>query len=359
LTPEGATRPRYEVVLGDAAAAAEQVVELAARNEVDIPASRYAKYYLQSPSGSPLLFLARDASTGSVAGMSTVLPWTLRGSGNPVRAGLMVDFIVDASHRGFGPALLLQRTVLSLLADSRFDVLCGTPNQSAAPLFDRLKYPRVGSITRHFKILNVGFAVERKYGRKTLARTASAVLDRPLGFTSRERRHRLPGHLRLERPAAFDDRFDGLWDSHAASHPLVVERTASLLNWRYDLTPEGGSSGHSIVALCTGDEVVAYAVFDEKETVRRVFDLVSLDSAEVADALVAELVRDARGHGAAAVSFLYLGGENALTRSLGSFGFMTRNEDWGLIARTREDSPLAPLVADEESWYFTVGDTDF
>ena len=99
--------------------------------------------------------------------------------------------------------------------------------------------------------------------------------------------------LRVERPAAFDDRFSEVWETTWRQGTVTSERNPELLNWKYEMAREGGI--YRILALVGTDEQVAgYAVYTVRNDIRHVVDIVFQQSQEVLDALLAELIRDAR-----------------------------------------------------------------
>jgi hypothetical protein len=77
------------------------------------------------------------------------------------------------------------------------------------------------------------------------------------------------------------------------------------------------------------------------------------------DALVSELIRDARGKKASAIDFGYAGPLGLLTERLRAFGFLQRTAENGLLVYVDGEAPSGVDLGTAESWYFTSGDTDF
>lgn len=350
---------RYSVERVDPDAHRKHVFALAERNLPGRFESRYAKYYSANPLAAPSLFIAQDTTAQSFVGMAALLPATLRVAGKLVRGGMAGDFAVDASHRGFGPAIPLQRSLLSLLSENHVRFIYGMPNEASEPLFHRLGYSDLGRFTRFVRLFRIEPVVRRYTRRRRVVALASAVADPALAWVARERRFRPSGTFSVEKPAAFDERFESLWEASWRQYRVVGQRTSELLNWKYARTGgDAEDSGYSIFALLAQGSVAGYIVFSTRNGVRHVVDLLCLDAQEVIDALLAEFLLDARRASAAAVGFLYLGGGNLLTRRLRAFRFVERSEPSGLVVFVPDESPIAGDLRDRSNWYFVAGDSD-
>jgi GNAT superfamily N-acetyltransferase len=362
-TPASKRSSRYSIVPGDARADKSELLAIAARNRPGPRARielKYGKYYERNPVGPPSIFLARDNESESFVGMAALFPATLRVAGEPVRAAISGDFAVDAAHRGFGPAVALERATVAALSELGLKCTYGSPNQSSEPIVARAGYADVGRLSRFIKLLGARPAVERYIRRPALARLASTVADPLVSALSRERLYRRSGAFRVERPDVFDDRFASLWETPARGQGATSERSADLLNWKYEKTgPADPARRYSIFALVEDARVAGYVVYLASDGVRLVYDVLCLPDRSVMDALLAEFILDARSGKAAAIDLGYLGPPNLLTRRLRAFGFLQRSAQNGLRVYVDGDAPFGVDLLEGESWYFMTGDTDF
>jgi hypothetical protein len=319
--------------------------------------ARYEKYFEDSPLGPPHFFLARDGQSDSIVGMSAIFPTRLRVFGELVPAAVAGEFAVDDGHRGLGPAIPLQRAAVAQLGEYGLACAYGYPNEHSEPITRRVGYTDLGRLTRYVKVLRSRLLVEQ-FGRGRLAAAAGRVaLDPLLWAFSRERLHRGPRGFRVERPAAFDDRFAGVWESLWRQGTITSERNVELLNWKYETAREGGI--YRIFALIGPDEqVAAYAVYRERNDIRHVVDIVFQPAGEVLDALLAELIRDARREGMVALSLIHLGPPSLLTQRLRAFGFRSRTEDSSLHVYVPGESEREKALVDPGNWYFLNADAD-
>lgn len=354
---------RYSIVPGDPRANRPDALALAIRNRPG-PQRRlelkYNKYYESNPLGPPTVFFARDNESESFVGMAALFPTRLRVSGEPVPAAISADFVVDAAHRGFGPAVALQRATLSALSERNLKCAYGSPNKSSEPIVNRAGFADVGRLTRFVKILTAGPFVDRYIRRPRLASLASIAANPLISLVSRERLYRRTPTFSVDKPDVFDDRFVTLWEVAHRQQAITSERSADLLNWRYEKTgPVEARRKYSIFALIEGTHVAGYIVYLLSDRVRLLYDIVCLPTKPVIDALLSEFILDARDEKATAINLGYLGPSNLLTQRLRAFGFLQRRAENGLRVYVDGESPLGVNLLDRENWCFVTGDTDF
>ena len=224
---------------------------------------KYTKYYESNPLGSPSIFFARDNESETFVGMTALFPTTLRIAGELVPAAIGGDFAVDAGHRGFGPAVALQRATIPVLSERNLKCAYGSPNESSEPIVGRAGYADVGRLTRFVKLLTARPVVDRYIRRPRLASLASIAAGPLVSVLSRERLYRRSARFSVDQPHVFDDRFVSLWRGRPAiTRGATSERSADLLNWRYEKTGVGDArSNYSVFALLEGRDVAAYVVY--------------------------------------------------------------------------------------------------
>jgi hypothetical protein len=332
---------RCDVVPGDAREHRAEAVALLERNlGAADAAARYAKYYERSPHGPPLFCLARDPSSGAFIGLAAMFPAPLWVAGEPVRSLLVTDLVVDAAHRRGGAAVAMQHHLLERVDAA---LLYALPNATADRVAPHVEgWKPVGPLCRDVKLLRAAPVIERRIRSATLARVAAVPADAALRLRRRERRSH---PYALERPAAFDERFARVFETVRRGHPIAAVRTAEILDWKYGDVP-----GTSILALTDGaGEVAAYAVRSGGE----VLDLAAVPEAR--EALLAELVLDARASGEAALEVQHLG---AAGEALRAFGFSRRAAERRIWAHVRPGVQLRVDAHDPGRWHFLPGDVD-
>jgi hypothetical protein len=177
---------------------------------------------------------------------------------------------------------------------------------------------------------------------------------------SRERLHRRSARFSIDQPDAFDDRFVTLWEIARDHHGATSERSAGLLNWRYEKTgPVEARRNYSVFALLEGREVAGYVVYRLDDDSRLIYDIVHLPDRSVIDALLSEFILDARHSSAAVLDLGYVGPGNLLCQRLRAFGFLQTTAKNGLRVYVDGDAPFGVDLSRSDNWYFLTGDTDF
>jgi Acetyltransferase (GNAT) domain len=358
---------RYSIIPGDPRAHKREVLALADRNllmPLQGREARYAKYYEQNPLGPPSFFLARDSESQAFVGMAAAFPTRLRVFGKLVPGAISGDFAVDDGHRGFGPSVALQRAVVSSLEENGLRCAYGYPNEDSEPITKRVGYTDLGRLSRFVKVLRSRVVVDWYVGSPGLSRVAAAVarvgVDPLLSVLSRERLRRGGHGFRVEQLDRFDDRFSDVWEATRQQHTITSERNPDFLNWKYErggVRDRGGI--FTIFSLVGSDNrIAAYVVYRVRDGIRHLVDIAFLPSPEVLDALLAELILDARKEGVPAITLLYLGSANLLTRRLRTFGFIRRPEESGLRVYVPGNSRLDQDLVEARNWYFLTGDAD-
>lgn len=354
---------RYSIFSGDPEAYRLEVLAIAARNRGGLPERferRFTKYYENNPLGPPSVFFARDNRSEELVGMTALFPTTLRVAGQLLPAAIGGDFAVDEDHRGFGPAVALQRATTSVLLERNLKCAYGSPNSSSEPIVGRAGYADVGRLTRFVKLLTARPFVDRYIRRPRLARLASAAAGPAVSVLSRERLHRRSARFSIDQPDAFDDRFVTLWEIARDHHGATSERSAGLLNWRYEKTgPVEARRNYSVFALLEGRDVAGYVVYRLDDDSRLIYDIVHLPDRSVIDALLSEFILDARHSRAAVIDLGYVGPGNLLSQRLRAFGFLQRTARNGLRVYVDGDAPFGVDLRKSDNWYFLTGDTDF
>jgi hypothetical protein len=347
------TRPGYVISLEQPPIDRETVLSLAS----GLPGyseARYEKYYRRSPVGAPLLAVMREEESGEAVGMAALFPVRLRIGEETMKGAIAGDFVIARAQRTLGPALGMQRLLLSSLADAGLDFVLAAPNSLAEPVFLRAGYELLRPQSRFVKILHLRPLLATRLPAK-LARLISWLAD-PLLLADTKLRFRFEsGRYSLERPERFDERFCDVWRHASSRGEVLVDRNAELLNWKYELDGPAASGRFHILALSEERSIAAYLVYEQSGDVMHVYDALWRDSA--LETLLVGLVRVARTRASAIVfSCFDSGGE--LARSLRRCGFSRHRPASKLLLHIAPHSARARVHLGNGNWYFLQGDLD-
>jgi hypothetical protein len=351
---------RYSVTQADAERALALVPLWAANLPIESdPYEKYRWYYLDNPSGrgEALMLQCEEQSTVRCVGAEGIGVRTVHVNGAPVRVGLLADLAVETPHRTVLPALTLLRAVCAHCRDT-YVFAYGFPNEHAVGVFARAGYRRLGKMTRYVLVLRHAPYVAKWVKSDALSWAAGLALDGPPHL---RRAMRTLGHfrsLRLTWSTTIDERFDALWAACRNVAPIVGQRDAAHIRWRFFERP-GASVPFRIATLEDEDSPLlrGYAVVERTESAVHVRDILARTPADT-HALLDRLAFAARREGASSLSVRTLG-ETSLAELLVEHGFSPRESTRAMmidVARTASSDAMK--IVEARRWYVTDGDED-
>lgn len=196
--------------------------------------AKYEWFYLDAPSGAPLLKLLRHGADGAWVGTCASGRRRMLLRGKEIRGGVMVDLAVTPDHRSLGPAMMLQESIVDA-GRRELDLLYGFPNPKAAAVFKRIGYRHLGDIVRYARVLrHCGYV--RRHLPGVLAPLAGWLLDTVIGVRDAVRRMTGP-KLDATWSETADPRMSALWEVSAPADALTAVRDACHVRWRFDQSP--------------------------------------------------------------------------------------------------------------------------
>ena len=149
---------------------------------------RYDHSFKQCPHGNALIWLAKFESTNSFVGAASLCPRRVLINGKPIYAGIFGNFAVDENHRGFGPALKLQREVVSKVNDFGYIFNYAAPNKFGAPIHSRVGYKEIGKHKLYVKPLKTVIVPKKYLPRYLQSNIPLNIIDFFLSVVSKEKR---------------------------------------------------------------------------------------------------------------------------------------------------------------------------
>jgi len=292
---------------------------------------RFTKYFERNPLGDPEFVLARSAD-GQVVGVAALHPQQVLVDGETQAAAVAGDFAVEESRRGFGPALAMQRMLVSRLDARGWSFAYGLPNKAASAVTRRVGYRELAPFRRLSRVLTRS------------ERVVAALGGDPVRRATRDRS--------IQRASAFDGRFEAIWAAAGKRAAYVPAPGASLLNWRYELSPSP-SHRFSLTVAAVGGAIAAYSVATVAYGRRTVVELGWLDDVSLRAVVAAELRRAARER-LGGVDLLYLGRPQHLAPALTPLGFVESRAPAVVVY----PSQAGQRVGDPDRWLLFEGATD-
>ncbi|WP_437577274.1 GNAT family N-acetyltransferase [Sorangium sp. So ce887] len=381
----------------------------------------------QNPAGPPRTWMGFHGPEREIIGSGSFYPRDVYVSGRKLKAGVLGDFGVTRAHRIAGAAMSIQRELAKGCRDAGVDFLFGFPNKASFPIFQRAGYKKIADSTIWVRPLMAAYklnelaassageqrstvsavvqrvaeraasavphprwralweaaapgdppapltqalstAAERVVQRATvkpdnaLVRAAGRAVDASMALRDATALLAKGSRVRTELVDAADHRFDELW-SRAKPSPIVGERSAQFLNWRY---AQLGNTRHRFFCMLDRHDgrLLGYAVYSVRNNKVEMTDMFCEDSGPLLDALLLEFCQAMRREGHVSVGMLLVTPPSFSAR-LRALGFFSRphppsvGSRW-LIVHLDPSFPdeLRRVLLDPDSWFMTDGELD-
>ena len=300
-TAAAMVQPAYHVVDGDVRDHRDDFLEVCRRGREDRErfVEKYDWFYRSCPWGEPQLCLLRFGADGPFVGAAAIGRRPMFIDGRPIRAGVLVDLVVDAAHRSLGPALVLQREVLAR-ALAEFDFVYGFPNPKAVRVVTRVGYSIVDEIVRCSRVLRHATYLQRMLP-SPLARICGAVLD-ATDHCIDAFRELARGRLAIEWRDEPDPRMQQLWETVTPTEGLAGSKCNRGLGWRFS-SSSAQRARYLLVSKRAGGPLEAWFACQGLGSVLQVRDFWSIGANRAMPrAAILALIRAARSAGYAVVS---------------------------------------------------------
>ena len=237
----------------------EQIIETLRRYLTpESNARRYDWLYKENPHGPARAWIARDTSTQAIVGIAAAFPRWLLMRGSRARAWVFGDFCIANQYRTLGPAVQLQRALLTASRDT--PDLAGWydfPSQPMVAVYKRLGGVSQGDLLRLAKPLRGDRAVSLVLGPSRLVQGILPVVNAWLAMgihaASKKKSLSIEPHVGM-----FESEFDELAHEAGREYEVCIERSADYLNWRFTNSPLGR---YECLVARQRDRLCGYALF--------------------------------------------------------------------------------------------------
>lgn len=321
---------------------------IASARGLEADRARYDWFYRKNPQGAACVNLLVHGEQQAPMGFLGIGARRLLLGGEPVAAGVLVDFVISPKHRSAFPALLLQRKGREQ-AFAFMRIIYGLPDTKAVGVCKRLESHVKFDLPRFARVLRSQVYLERLMPRWAALPLAifSDTLDRigmrlQLLFTS------VAGGWVHK----FDASFDDLWAALDKRNLCVGVRDREFLQWRFEQQPEHDYRTF-VVKRKDSSALLMYFVCEVSKTALRVKDCLHVASDRELRAGLLLLALAGRAMGASSVEIQVAANE--------SFGRALRRAQY----LQRSQRPFFAVVgaalrerAARVRWYITQADED-
>ncbi|MHC4116907.1 MAG: GNAT family N-acetyltransferase [Planctomycetota bacterium] len=318
---------------------------------------KYRAWYQDNPAGKATVVLVKDSGNEHPIGCVAVFPRKVSFRGVDLRAGAIGDLLVHKKHRIGGPALTLQRELVSIVEEGQFDFIYGYPNKRAEPVLRRAGFRCLGPRTRLAKLVRISERLRKSDFYRYVDPLLSPWVDAMVKLLTFETWYRRKGGFTCEQIGGFDGRFDGLWMKSRSRFPAVGERTSKFLRWRYPARTDGEHRVFTI-SSCSGAELEGYIVYCPDGRSIRIEDLVLPDDRKAIRVFMTQFLRHVRKESIQSVS-VHMLANGGVPDILKGFGFVQQRSDRNIYYYCSERLLRRfPSLADPASWLLSDFDVD-
>ena len=310
-----------------------------------------------NPYGRPRAWLAIDGSSGRVIGSVSAFPRRVLINGVATLGWNGGDTSIDQEFRTLGAALKLRRAVKDCVDRGEMPFLYSHPVDRMRAVLEKVGHAVIGRLARHGLILRFDRFVHQALGKDffsaALAGAANPLLQAWSWKGSSGTRH--DAVVRVQEQNNFGDEFDGLFIRVAKKYPVIAERDAKFLSWRFGQNPV--HPDFKVFRLEAGGRLRGYAVVDLKGDGARILDFLIEEQRHDLPLLLTGIIRWLRPQGICSVS-VRANNNNPVLSLLRSFGPTSLDTINSGIALHVPAGEASHIMLDERNWFMTQADRD-
>lgn len=347
----------YSIITADLSKNKKDIYNIWEKNYPGVFETKFQWIYEKNPAGSALVWLVRHDDSGEFVGTTALFPRRFVVDGKSLTGGITGDLLVNKDHRSAGPALMLQRNVLSACQEKTVDFIYGFPNKAAEPILKRTGYKVLGERVRLVKILKTAPQLSKLPFGKYWGFFLSPFLDFLVKLMSIETWHFGEKNFACKEIQEFDARFDRLWKKVDRQFTVTGERMASYLTWRFLEVPQ---SRNKIFAVFDKDKryIRGYIIYFHGTDSVEVKDFYYEQDKKILVALFSNFFRYVKLSGAQSATMHLLENENVISQ-MKTLGFTERKDGAKvLVYFPKEALSEFSSLQDKDNWLLFQSDDD-
>lgn len=318
--------------------------------------AKFEWIYLGNPNGKASLWMVHHEETSALSGMTALFPRIFSIKEDSRYCAVAGDLLVHPKHRSLGPALMLQRNVVSKAKNGEYCFIYGFPNKSAEAVWKRIGYKFLGPTVRLTKVLRTSSLLKKYAIPKALSYIFSPLIDFGLYLFSAET-WKFKSKDYICRFVDFpDERFDRFYEKLKKQYSVVGQRDSEFLKWKYLNDPD---DKHQFFAVFNSseDELHGYIAFCRSERRASVRDFAFGNNEAANESLVVYFLKHMRKQGSEAVTFRFLE-NNELISFFKKYQFVKRADEGNIYYYTNDKSMAGIDHKNAGNWFITIGDQD-
>lgn len=344
----------YSIYKGDIEKDKHEILRFWKENHTKTLDNKYAWIYEGNPAGKAIVWILKDEISQQIAGMAVIFLRRYSVCGIDMLAGVNGDFLVSKTHRTLGPAMMIQRSIMSSVDNGDVDFIYGFPNKNAEPVTKRIGFECLGETIRLVKIFKTAPILTKMRWPGWLITVTAPLLDLALKIVFIDKWPvRNNGYICREIKKV-DDSFNQLWVELKSLHKVVGDRSASVIAWKYLNDPD---DDNKIFAMYGKDflKLKGYVVYRLDAESIEIRDLAVSEGRKALKALIANFVRYVSPIGSKSITITMLKNDY-IVGILKRFGFARGKSDGRVYLYCNKEK--LHLLGRAENWFLMRSDED-
>src|SRR5579863_769656 len=336
----------------------QELLDLLKRNLGGSQERRWEWRHTANPAGPAWSWCVYDQNTKATVGMASLFPRRMLLDGKVMIGGQVGDFVIDATHRSLGPAVLLQRATFQPVDTGKIPFCYDCPPHDAGmSTFLRLGMRPNCEVVRYALLLRGDQFIEKRLGKRVCTKPAVAASN--LFLKMRRANRPMPGLEISTFDSRFDDEFSRLDESLSSSGAIRSSRSATVLNWRYrddpmgnDALPNGSTGRYRYLVARRAGELVAFVVFFiQTDAIASIVDLFGRDLSDAGTSLLEAVIEVCRRENVNSVHG-FCSSESELKPLFERVGFRPRERAVRVVAHAKQTDAASNLLNGGLRWIF-------
>lgn len=316
--------------------------------------SRYDWLYLQNPFGVAKAWLAMDDKADEVAGVTAVFPRLMDLGGQEVLCWNCGDFSINQKFRTLGAAVKLRSEATRHVNSGTIPFLYAHPNDRMKAVHLRVGHSVLGEMVRLARVLKPDRYLGEHWQGTWMAKSMGWALNTAIAIKTTGFRGRREFASEIYRSFPEKVQFSELLSRVKSRYQVLGHRNADYLKWRFWDHPEIDAS---VLVLYRAGELVAYAIYTEKDGILAIRDMLYLPDDVVMNELLNRITDVGRQRGVDAISSI-LFESNPMIPMMYKHGYSLRPERSSVMVHVGAGVRNGECLKDKTQWYMTVGDRD-
>lgn len=263
-----------------------------------------------------------------------------------------VDIVVEPNFRNKGIGYLLTKelnktTDMTLALDIRDD---------AYSMYKKDGWMDIGDIFRFVKILDAKCLIRKKLKIPIISEILSTLINLYFKLrNSKLTRIYNKNHIQIDQIDRFDEQFDKFWELVSDNYPLIVQRDAKYLNWKYVSQP---CMNYVIFQMKNGDKISGYIVlrirYENNRKVGYIVDLLAAPEQSVW--LISKAVHYFKAEKATTIVCYVL--NEKIETLMKKFGFHLRGPNPKFMIKVNNLKLTPEILRNRANWFITCGDSN-